>query len=207
MKNLRNLKLQALALFFAFAAVSCEEKDKDKNPSPDNSKQTEYNGSKYTIKKGFYQDGGPMDLVGDDDSHYNQNFFLTDGNVTLKEDGNFENPGDAKILFMAGLLSPGTTGFKTGTYEYSNIFQDETLLSESAFDAKYRNRNVMLLSFIIADTDGDKNFEEEDPQNVTGGTIKVSGTKPNYTLEYDLTLEGNKKLKGQYTGNYQQVTD
>jgi len=194
-------------LLFGFLAVSCTDDDKDKGPSPETSKQTEYNGAKYGIKKGFYQEGGPMELIGDEESHFNQNFFLTDGNVTLKDDGTFENAADAKILFMTGLLSPGTTGFQNGVYEYSNIIQDETNLSEAEFEAKYRNRNVMLLSFVLLDTDGDKNFEEEDAQTVTGGTLKVLGTKPNYTLEYDLTFTGGKTLKGKYSGSYQQVTD
>ena len=207
MKNLKHISIQAFLLLFGFLAVSCTDDDKDTNPGPDNANKIEYNGANYTIKKGFFQDGGAQDLVGEEESHYNHNFFLTDGNVNLNNDGSLQNAGDAKIVIMTGLLSPGAASFKTGTFEYSNIVQDATTLPESEFDAKYRPRYVMLMGTVIVDTDGDKNFEEETAQVVTGGTIKVSGTKPNYSTEYNLTLDGGKTLKGSFTGSYTQVAD
>jgi hypothetical protein len=43
--------------------------------------------------------------------------------------------------------------------------------------------------------------------DVKSGSVTVSGTKPNYTLTYDLVLENNNTVKGSYSGNFQGFVD
>jgi hypothetical protein len=107
-------------------------------------------------------------------------------------------------------MSPGSTGFKAGTFEFTNWTEDITDLSNEdmtmqEFDTKYRNKAFIPLGLLVTDTDGDKNWEEETGLEITGGTIKVSGTSPNFSTEYDLTLEGGKTVKGSFAGKFNEV--
>jgi hypothetical protein len=211
-KALQFFQYQVLVLSIGFLAVSCD-KDKDNNPNPNGpgATNTEYNGVKYAIKNGFYQNGGAMDYYFDDEAahktHYNYTMVLTDGNPVIK-DGKAESMNDGKILIVPTLLSPGTTGFKTGTFEFAKDWvTDMTVMDEAAYDAKYKNKYFVPLAMVFTDTDGDKNWEEENGVAVTEGTFKVSGTAPNYTTEYDLKLTGGKTLKGSFSGNFREITD
>jgi hypothetical protein len=204
-------KLQVLVLLFGFLAVSCKE-DKD-NPQPNGpgATNTEYNGSKYTIKNGFYQNNGAMDYYFDDEAeiktHYNYTLVLTDGTPVIK-DGKAESMNDGKILIVPTLLSPGTSGFKPGTFEVAKDWvQDMIELDQQAYDAKYKNKFFAPIAVVFTDTDGDKNWEEETAVSVTEGTFKVTGTSPNFTTEYDLKLTGGKTLKGSFSGRFTEITD
>jgi hypothetical protein len=39
--------------------------------------------------------------------------------------------------------------------------------------------------------------------DIKSGTAVVSGTKPNYTITYDLVLVNNKTVKGSYNGTFE----
>ena len=41
--------------------------------------------------------------------------------------------------------------------------------------------------------------------DVVSGTVKISGTRPNYLISYDLILENGKTVKGNYAGNFQKL--
>ncbi|MDX5420409.1 MAG: hypothetical protein LPK09_14435 [Hymenobacteraceae bacterium] len=197
--------LSLLALLVALFAVSC--KDNSPDPASPAGINTEYDNVKYAIKNGFMHDGGPMDYFMDDEAenktHYNYSFIMTDG-TPIFEGEDVVRMDDGEIIILAVLLSPGSSGFKTGTFEYANWLGDEEL-GEEELETKYRNKYFFPFAYVITDKDKDKNWEEEIGAMVTGGTIKVSGTPSNYTLEYDLTLEGNKTLKGKFTGKFKVV--
>jgi hypothetical protein len=213
MKKVRAFfKLPVLAVLFGFLAVSCKE-DKDNNPSPNvpGAANTEYNGTKYTIKNGFFENNGAMDYYFDDEAeiktHYNYNLVLTDGTPVLK-DGKAESMNDGKILIVSTLLSPGTNGFKPGTFEVAEDWvEDMMVLDEEAYDAKYKNKYFAPIAIVFTDSDGDKDWQDETGVAVTAGTFKVSGTAPNFTTEYDLTVTGNKTLKGSFTGKFSEIHD
>lgn len=204
-------KLQALVVSFGFLAVACKE-DKD-NPSPitTGTPNTEYNGTKYVIKNGFYENNGAMDYYFDDEAenktHYNYTLVLTDGTPVIK-DGKAESMNDGRILIVPTLLSPGTSGFKAGTFEVAKDWiQDMMTLDQEAYDAKYKNKYFAPIAVVFTDSDGDKNWEEETGVAVTEGTFKVTGTAPNFTTEYDLKLAGGKTLKGSFSGKFTEIHD
>lgn len=66
--------------------------------------------------------------------------------------------------------------------------EDDRLVGEFFFNEAY----------VAIDTNGDKELEDEDEVAVTDGTIQVSGTYPEYTLVYDLTLANGTALRGSF---------
>ncbi|WP_114779208.1 hypothetical protein [Botryobacter ruber] len=193
--------LKACALLIVFLSVSCKDDSEHVSPVLSN---TEYSNAKYTIKNGFIQDGGAVDIFLDSEAehttHYNYNLILTDGTPVF-EDNDVVSMNDGKIVISALLLSPGTAAFKTGVFEYDD-WSDHLDLEEEDLIARYQNKYFFPLAMVFTDTDGDKNWQEETAALVTGGTIKVSGTAPNYTTEYDLILLGGKTLKGSFAGKF-----
>lgn len=205
MKNLSfSPTLKLLVVLIGFLSVSCN-KDDERIPDPTPLSNTDYDNIKYNIKNGFVQDGGAMDIFLDDEAvektHYNYNFLLTDGTPVF-EGEEVVSMDDGKIIITAVLLSPGTSGFKTGEFEFIDWtdLDDVDDLSEEELKELYKDKFFSPLAFIITDSDEDQNWEEETGQLVTGGTFKVTGTAPNFTTEYDLTLENNKTAKGKFSG-------
>ena len=97
---------------------------------------------------------------------------------------------DATILVYAELWSPGASQFKTGTFTYT---------SSSDIAGKHVFENIV----VMVDTDNNKVLDENDAQvTVKAGTVKVTGSESNYTVEMDVTLSNNKPLKGKYSGSF-----
>ncbi len=203
MKNpFKILPFFALLLSLSMFTSSCSDKeDKDEVVEPAPTGNTSFDNKAYDIKNGFYVEGGAVNMYADDPTHFMNYFILTDGTPNFDDDGNAEDLADGKILMMGGLFSPGGTGFTPGTFNYIS-FAGDINLTEAQREAKYKDKSFFNSPIIVIDTDGDKNFEEEAEINVTGGTIKISGTAPNYTVEYDLTIAGGKNLKGKFTGAF-----
>jgi hypothetical protein len=204
-QKLSTFKLQLLILLFGFLAVSCTNDD-EANTKPASSGNIEFDGTKYSMKNGFFQDNGPVNIYGEDETHYNYNFFLTDGIPSFDNTGKIKNIENGKIVMFTSLISPGKTEFKTGTFGYAS-FMDDMDLEEEELEEKYKNKSFFPMAFVILDTDNDKNWEEEDEIEVSGGTIKISGTAPKYTTEYNLNLKNGKTLKGGYTGTYTKIDE
>lgn len=200
--------LKTIALLLLIGTFSCD-KDDEKDPTPVDEFNTEYDNKKYNIKYGFVDDGGSVDVFFDDEAtektHYNYNFILTDGTPEFENDdvSALEN---GKILITAGLLSPGTNGFQTGEFELIDL-NDWMEMEEEEILETYKDKHFSPLAIIITDSDGDQNWEEETGQVATEGSFKVSGSAPNYTTEYDLTMEDGSKLKGKFTGSFTMVQD
>jgi hypothetical protein len=210
-KALHFFKLQAFVLVIGLLAVSCKEDEDNPGPNTPGTTNTEYNGTKYAIKNGFYENGGAMDYYFDDEAeiktHYNYTLVLTDGTPVLK-DGKAESMNDGKILLVTTLLSPGTTGFKAGTFEFAKDWVEDMMnLEAEEYDAKYKNKYFTPIAIVFTDSDGDKDWTDETGVAVTEGTFKVSGTAPNFTTEYDLKLTGGKALKGSFSGKFSEITD
>lgn len=202
MKNLFNLKLIALLLSFGFFATSCTDDDEPDNPKPTGN--TEYNGEKFTIKNGYYAEGQGIKLFGNANTHYLDFLFVTDGTPKFANDGEITEMPDGKIAILAALLSAGGTGLKPGTFEYTDMAADVNL-TPAQVEAKYKNKSFFYESIVRVDTDGDHDWEEEADLKITGGTIKVSGSLPVLTTEYNLTLANGKTLKGSFGGTFNKL--
>lgn len=209
-----SIKVSVLALSFGFLAVSCEEK-KD-NPSPNTngangSTNTEYNGTKYAIKNGFFKNEGALDYYFDEEAvtktHFAYTMLLTDGTPVL-QNGKPKTMTDGKILIVSSLLSPGTAGFTAGTFEVAKDWVPDMInLDPQAYDAKYKNKFFSPIAIVFTDSDNDKDWQDETGVSVIDGTFKVTGTAPNFNTEYDLTLTGGRTLKGKFAGRFGELTE
>ncbi|WP_207433504.1 hypothetical protein [Sabulibacter ruber] len=181
-------------LLCSFLAVSCGDDDDEEQIAP-LSNQIEYNNTRYNADLALSWDFGPIGFSEDVETHYAQEFALLDTvTKTLS----------VKAALDMFLLSSGTTTFKTGTFDYVNLddeidFEDEE--SVAAATAKYRDKNLILQTAFLLDSNNDEEFDEDtEVFEVTGGSITVSGTAPNYTIECDVQLQNNNGLKAHYSG-------
>ena len=192
----KNLMLILLAIIVGF--TSCEP---GSDNSPDNI--VEYNSTKYTISKGAFLDDGPYNYYGSTNTHYDHLFYTTDGTFTYNASGELT---DAKgnIAISAYLSSFGASSFKTGIYTFISDANDGSL-SATQLKSKYENKSFFYEAGIALGSSINSSLANIIPINVTSGTIKVEGTKPNYTLTYDLVLVGGKTVKGSYTGEFKEA--
>jgi len=187
MKKIMNLKSLLLLILAGVFLMSCNEDEDDNTPED----VITYDGVSYAMKDGVIYDYGAATpyIV---PTHYNYDFVITDASLVKKteSDGDtYWSIGDETTFGVyIELYSPGTSSFKTGTFEYLEWHDDVT---QADFDGKYffSDAEVILIS---------NNTEIE--YEATGGTVKVLGSGLEYTLDFDLVLNNGKTLKGNYSG-------
>ena len=194
------LKLPTLALALTFASTSCNLFEKKDDPEPVKN-EVEYNGTNYNLDQGLIVDYGAESLYGDDDTHYDYDFYVSDGDIENNGDEVEEIQGSFAVFTEC--YSFGDAGFKTGTFTYVDSSNDGSL-SDNQLETKYKNKSVFG-SAVYIDTNGNGILSDESPIRATGGTVKVSGSSPDYTIEYDLTLANGKTLKGRRTGSFSKI--
>lgn len=174
-----NKLLYSLGLLGLLATASCKDDDGAATPV---SGDITFEGKAYTGKKGMLFD------FGNDGSHYNYDFVVVDAVIVPTDLVTGEL--NAKFFFWPELYSPGTDKFRTGTFNYNE--------SPAASDYYFN------VADLVVDSNNDGKLTSADQAYVAeGGTITVSGTASKYTMSFDITMEGGKKLKGAYTGEYQ----
>ena len=193
-KNTPFIKFSAFALMLGLLTTSCDPKDKDKDPSPaPENNQVEYNGTKYALEKSLMIDFGALSLYGTQDTHFNHDFYIANGDIQY-QNGQVQEIAGSFAVFTE-LVSAGTTKFNTGTFNYIDDDNDASL-NESQLETKYKNKSVFADAQVYIDTNGNRILSDETPLKATGGSVKVSGSGNTYTLEYNLILENGKTLKG-----------
>jgi len=189
----KNLMQILLAIVVGF--TSCET---GSDNTPDNI--VEYNSSKYTISKGTFVDNGTSNYYG---THYDFDFYATDGTFIYNSAAEVIDV-KAKIAIYAYMSSFGTSSFKTGTYTFIDDSNDSNLTA-AQLKSKYENKSLFYEAGIVTGADMNTSLANVKQILVTSGAIKVEGTKPNYTLTYDLVLEGGKTVKGSYFGTFKEA--
>lgn len=175
-----------LSIFFLLIgiAVSCKDSDGG-DPVPALTNAVEYNGKTYNLLDGLIFDYGAFGLGTNNNlTHYNYDFAVVNGEI--KQVNGVYDEDNVTAGIWVELYSPGTDSFEPGTFTY----MDEKNMTESAIANKYFFKNA---SFLAVEEQGYTFLY------VKGGTVKVSGTANNYTLEYDMVLEDGKPLKGSFS--------
>ena len=137
------------------------------------------------------------------DNHYNIDFSVSDGLFIpfLVDLGTgilvtLYSVSEGTIEVTAELYSPGAEGFKTGTFSYTPLSEEEinnpSLIGEYFFQDAY----------VAIDTNGDQDLSEDEEIPVTGGTVQVSGISPNYEVVYNLTLANGERLRFAYNNGF-----
>lgn len=203
MKNFRiTTLLTATVALLSFSA--CSDDDDDSNPNGNNppaSSSISFDGKSYNMKSGLVIDYGATSIeVFAPETHYNYDFIVTDGPINFVQDsvnGDFYLPGsNSTISVNIELLSPDTSNFKSGTFN----FIDEDSVSVASASGKY----FFSYGEVELDNDGVVDGDFDGPEfDVVGGFVVVSGTSAsNYSINYNLQVEGGRTLTGTYSGSF-----
>ena len=155
-----------------------------------------YNGSSYPVAQGL------ADAYGETATHYNVDFGFTDGYFSPYTDYTDSVPvttwinNSVRTELDLELYSPGTDGFRTGTFAYTPLSIDETD-DPSLVGAYFFNE-----AYVGFDTNGDNEVLEAEEVDVTGGTVTVSGTAPNYQVTFNLQLANGLTVTGSFAEEF-----
>ncbi len=158
--------------------ISCGKDDPD-DKGQDIINEVTYDGTTYGLADG----NGVVENYFHDGIHYNKDFTITDGTVTIDQFGYCEFHPD-EIIIYAELFSPGTNQFNEGTFTYSENPQD----SDYYFDS--------VDVTIDSNNDGLVNYDDGEIE-ATGGSITIEGSGKSISIEYNLTI-GTKSLQGNF---------
>lgn len=191
--------LQYTAISTVLLICSCASDEDDNAVTPSATNQVLYDNTQYSLENGLANDYGTIDS----DNHYNIDFSVSDGLFIpfLVDLGTgilvtLYSVSEGTIEVTAELYSPGAEGFKTGTFSYTPLSEEEidnpSLIGEYFFQDAY----------VAIDTNGDQDLSEDEEIPVTGGTVQVSGISPNYEVVYDLTLANGERLRFAYNNGF-----
>lgn len=129
------------------------------------------------------QNGIAVD-VGTNENHYEFNFAISDGNIIYNSSSSsFQYSNSSEFIYSFGAAALGNQ-FRTGIFEFRDVI-DAT-----------PNGNFFFSGTFVDITNSDQ-------FSVTDGTITISGTSPDYTLEFDLTLTGSRAMTGAFVGTFE----
>ncbi|MBC6409499.1 MAG: hypothetical protein GDA42_03430 [Ekhidna sp.] len=164
---------QTYLFYFLLSPVffSCGDDDGDDEPV----NTLTFKGTTYTFEKDFVFDYGSTDYGdGGDDTHYNYDFYMGEKELEVITDEDGDKYVDCNECVAAAfyLYSPGTSGFKPGTFEFVDT-------DNSNFDASGKYLfGYGGIEFVMPGDDNDILIE------AISGTVTV---KENSNLNYTLT--------------------
>ena len=122
---------------------------------------------------------------GEDEDHYEFAFAISDGSMNYNaSSGGFQFSTSSQFIFSFGAASLGSSQFSTGTFEFRSVI-------DAAPDGNY------FFSGAFVD------IENSSTHLVTNGTITISGSSPDYTLQFDVTFADGKTLTGAFVGTFE----
>lgn len=180
-------KLLVLSTVFLFL-VSCNNDDDSQQT---NSSALSINGNSYTITSAKAVDN--FNFFSDTNSEYN--FILSDGtiNVTAIPNSVFGFTTDNASIAMNLSISALGMNFVPGTYVY-DLNQQPTEPNFNFFDG--------LTIYIDGNNDKDFTDAQDTVLYATAGTVTVSGTGPNFTLDFNVTLSDGQNFQYSYSNGF-----
>jgi len=106
---------------------------------------------------------------------------------------------NASIWLYVDLYSPGFNGLTTGTYKFrrNNTDEDNPTLSRKYFFKKGK---------LAIDLNNNRKLDKgSEYLKITDGTISLSVSEDIYTLHFNITLSNDKKVSGDFKGDFDQV--
>ena len=172
MKLTNITKMLTLVIMLGIVTISCK---KDEEPTPGAKTNTfSIDGTEYSLSDGFTEEYG-----GDATTGYNFDLIVHSSGLTSSANG---VTGTGEALYFE-LWSTSDTGLANGTYSASLNAEPNTF----TIGEVYINLNA-------------STFDADESYEVSSGTVTISVSGSTYTINFDLTLTGNKKLTGNYTG-------
>ncbi len=133
-----------------------------------------------TIGSSTYEitNGGFVDL-GESEGTSQGVFGIADANISISG-SQLSISTSTTIRVVVQLISVGTGGGQSGEYELGDVLRPDA-------------GKVFFVTQILADGE---------VLSVDSGTVTLSGSSPNFTLQYDLNLDGGDKLTGGFKGEF-----
>jgi len=122
--------------------------------------------------------GGFLDL-GESEGITEGAFALSDASVSISGSSfSISTSSDIRIIF--NMASLGSGGLASGEYNQGDVLSPDA-------------GKVYFIQLIEA---------EGTTYSVSGGTISLSGSSPNFTVSFNLNLDGEEKLTGGFSGEF-----
>lgn len=170
------MKIKYYYLLVFLALFSCSEDDEESDPT---SNFLFYEEEFYAVSEGMTVD------FGSGSSHYNYDFYLTDGEAFTSESSRTFT--GFSYIFYLELFSNGTSKFNTG--EFTFISEEQATVENIANKNWFSNiqwRTIEEGDVILGD-------------NIENGIVTVSGEEENYTLDININFKDGAALKGNYS--------
>lgn len=106
-------------------------------------------------------------------------FALADADVSVGSQSSFSISSSASFRIVFNMVALGTS-LGSGTYTEGDVLSPDA-------------GKVFFVSILQAD---------ETSYTVDSGSIQFSGTSPNFTISFDLTLDGGTKMTGGFSGEF-----
>ncbi len=194
--------LQFLLIGLVIFISSCE-KDGTINPEILTKNKVEYNGANLSINAAGFVDYNLRALYGNAPTHKNVDFYTIDGTFITNKSGSLLDIKGKSVVFVE-LNSPNLDQIETATYTFIDDSKDSGL-SNSELSTKYSGKYFFSNAYVSSSSQSTSLLTFSQNEDVVSGTVKISGSKPNYLITYDLVLENGKTLKGNYAGIFQSL--
>lgn len=189
------MKKQFLLLFVLACTICMSSCEKDNDAQEEEQKSEGafvYDNTSYPVKNGYLKDYGSVS------GHLHYGIIVTDGSFSETDpDAELKN---YKVSSYIELYPDGNT-FKEGTYTYIN---ENNYNTDAELIAATTNKSYMSQAGIGIDLNSDGNLVDSEMFIMTDGSVTVAkgSGNYNYTITYDLTLEGGKKVTGSFSGTF-----
>ena len=171
-ENQKNMKKITLFLSILALVIFTSCGDDD-GDGPSVNNEITVGSQTYAITNGAFID------LGESEGTSQGVFAIADANITISA-SQLSISTSSTIRVVVQLISLGTGGLQSGGYELGDVLRPDA-------------GQVFFVTQIRADgTD----------LNVDSGTVTLSGSAPNFTLQFDLSLDGGERLTGGYQGEF-----
>ncbi|WP_424961164.1 hypothetical protein [Ekhidna sp.] len=196
--------IKSTFLLFGFLIFSCGDDDGGNTAGG----TFTFDGQTYTAVDGFIEDYGAVDPFegGGTATHFNYVMGISDADFEkYLDEGDLYFGGDdgVSIVIYLNLYSDGVTSFQEGTFNFIDL--------DGASAADISGKSFFTRGELELDDDGLAPNGDLDgaEYEITGGTITLTGSETNYTIDFDLVITewetgtpvGN--AVGSYSGEFQ----
>ena len=199
------MKIKSQIIIFLFALLGLLSCEKNYLNSTVTNNNIAYNNLNYKITRGIFIDYGASCYYGNTNTHFNYDFFSTDGAFISDTNGNLTDV-KGSIVVYAYLESFGKESFNTGTFTFIDSSKDSEL-NDTQLKTKYENKSFIMDAYVITGENVSQSLSSGKQVLVKSGTINLTGAQPNFTITYDLVLLNNKTVKGSFKGQFLELAD
>ncbi len=191
-----------LLLVVSFVFSTCK---KDDSSSISVNNIVEYDNNKYKLENGIYINYGSFNYFGNNATHYNFDFYTTDGYFISDSNGKLTDV-KGNIAIYAILESYGSNSFKEGTFIYIDNANNSNL-NDAQLKTKYENKSFFTEASVIIGKNMNSSLSSGKEVSVKSGIITIEGSIPNFNIIYDLVLENNKTIKGSFKNTFKEYKE